>query len=147
MLLAQISPKISKVVQTGGRTVLKTIEYYKVSVGSYTIGYPIVTFTVDFGNVIKSGNTNVFESDYKQTVQVMSSNLSTWGTDDTVLFQILANILNISVSNFLDIKDVVVPVIAPVLPTEYFQGLQGVQGFQGFQGLQGVQGFQGFQGN
>ena len=91
MLLGKLESPAVKVYQQGAfSTTAVPAEYMVVSTQKYVIGAEDVVFEVRFGNIITENNKERFDILIRENVQMTSSELSTWGTDDSVLLDLIA---------------------------------------------------------
>jgi hypothetical protein len=99
MLLGKLETPAIKVYQESAfNTTAVPAEYMTVSTSSYVIGDDKVVFELRFGNIITENNTEMFDLIMRQNVQMTSDELSTWGTDDSVLLDLIATKLGTSIT-------------------------------------------------
>ena len=107
MLYGKITPvaQIIKQVTPFSSTTIEA-HYMTALARPYGIGSTKVNFEVVFGNTKTNENDEVvgFERLNSYQVTLEGSELSTWGTDDTIILQIIASKLNVSVSDFITIN-------------------------------------------
>lgn len=99
MLLGKLAAPAVKVYQNGvfGSTTA-TADYVIVSTRTFVIGEDKVSFDLRFGNVITENEKQRFDSVLRENIELTSDELSTWGTDDSVLFDIIAAKLGTSIT-------------------------------------------------
>jgi hypothetical protein len=108
MLYGKITP-VAQIVKQVTPFESTTIEanYMTALARPYGIGATKVNFEVLFGNTKINENNEVigFERISSYRVVLEGSELSSWGTDDTVVLQTIASKLNVTASNFITIND------------------------------------------
>lgn len=91
MILGKLNSPAIKVYQSGPfNTTTANAEYMVVSTQKYVIGSSGATFEVRFGNVITENEVERFDIVMREVVRMTSEELSTWGTDDSVLLDLIA---------------------------------------------------------
>jgi len=91
MLLGKLETPATKVYQSGPfSTTTATAEYMVVATQKYVIGGEDVVFEVRFGNIVTEHNKERFDILMRQDFKMTSDDLSTWGTDDSVLLDLIA---------------------------------------------------------
>lgn len=101
MLLGKISPVVTKTYQISAfETQTITGEYMTVRADSYVVGVPKVEFELRFGNLEydENGVPNHFDIILRDRIYLTSEELATWGTDDSVLMDIIAAKLGTTVT-------------------------------------------------
>lgn len=100
MLYAKISPE-AEVTKQISPFQLETIfcDYVSIIALNYTIGYPTTKFNVMYGNIIEGA----FNCNLGTEVELTAEELSTWGTDDSVLFTIVGQKVGFSVVEIINI--------------------------------------------
>lgn len=99
MLLGKLETPAVKVYQTSAfNTTAISAEYMVVSAEKFVIGDDKVGFELRFGNIIMEHNKEKFDIIMRQNVQLTSDELSTWGTDDSILLDIIATKLGTSIT-------------------------------------------------
>lgn len=99
MLLGKLSTPAIKVYQSGAfNSTTATANYIVVSTQRFIIGDKDAEFEVRFGNVITENEKERFDSILRETVKMTSEELATWGTDDSVLLDIVAAKLGTSIT-------------------------------------------------
>lgn len=97
MLLGKLATPAIKVVQNGAfATTAIPAEYLVVSTERFVIGEPKASFELRFGNVIIEEKER-FDIVLRQNFELTSDELATWGTDDSVLLDIIAAKLGTSI--------------------------------------------------
>jgi hypothetical protein len=91
MLLGKLATPASKVIQNGafGNTIA-TADYMVVSTQRFVIGEGKISFELRFGNIITENEKERFDIVLRQIIEMTSEELATWGTDDSVLLDIVA---------------------------------------------------------
>ena len=91
MLLGKLATPATKVYQNGafGSTVA-TAEYMVVSTQRFVIGEDETSFELRFGNIVTENEQERFDIVLRQPLKMTSEELTTWGTDDGVLLDLIA---------------------------------------------------------
>jgi len=98
MILGKLNSPAIKVYQSGPfNTTTANAEYMVVSTQKYVIGSSGATFEVRFGNIIIENEEERFDIVMREVVKMTSDELSTWGTDDSVLLDLIADKLGSSI--------------------------------------------------
>lgn len=99
MIYAQISPAAQKIEQiTPFSSITKTANYMIALARPYALGANKVTFQVVYGiPEFTDGTVSRFDGIAASEVDLDSSEISSWGTDDTVVFTQIARKLGISI--------------------------------------------------
>lgn len=98
MLLGKLATPAVKVIQNGAfKTTSITAEYLVVSTQRFVIGESRTSFELRFGNVITENEKERFDIVLRDTLELTSDELATWGTDDSVLLDIIAVKLGTSI--------------------------------------------------
>lgn len=91
MLLGKLETPAIKVYQNGAfSTNAVSAEYMVVSTEKFVIGEDKTSFELRFGNVITENEKERFDILLRESLQMTSEELATWGTDDSVLLDIIA---------------------------------------------------------
>ena len=91
MLLGKLASPAVKVYQNGAfSTTAANADYMVVSTRRFVIGEDEVSFDLRFGNIITENGKERFDVLIREDVQMTSSELATWGTDDSVLLDLIA---------------------------------------------------------
>lgn len=91
MLLGKLATPATKVFQNGAfGTTSISAEYIVVSAQRYVIGAPTTKFELRFGNIITENEKERFDIVLRDHLEMTAEELSTWGTDDSVLLDIIA---------------------------------------------------------
>lgn len=103
MLLGKLATPAVKVFQDGPfNSTTATAEYIVVATHKYVIGGEGVTFGVRFGNILteKQNDAEVerFDSVIREEVKLTSEELSSWGSDDSVVLDLIAAKLGTSIT-------------------------------------------------
>lgn len=96
MLLGKLAKPAVKIYQNGAfDNISVNAEYIVVSAQKYVIGQDRVTFEIRFGNIVteKEHDKEVerFDNLLRDTLTMTTEELSAWGTDDSVLLDLIAN--------------------------------------------------------
>jgi hypothetical protein len=91
MLLGKLATPATKVIQNGafGNTIV-TADYMIVSTQRFVIGEDTIDLELRFGNVITENEKERFDIVLRQNIEMTSEELATWGTDDSVLLDLVA---------------------------------------------------------
>jgi hypothetical protein len=91
MLLGKLATPATKVIQNGiFDTTTVTADYMVVSIQRFIIGFDEIALELRFGNVITESGEERFDIVLRQNLKMTSEELSTWGTDDSVLLDLVA---------------------------------------------------------
>ena len=92
MLYAKISPAAEVSIQDGPfSSRIESLEFVTISIMNYIPGSESTTFVVRYGKPeFRNDSFLGFNSLYNQSLTLTAEQLSTWGTDDTSLFEIVA---------------------------------------------------------
>lgn len=91
MLLGKLATPAVKVFQNGAfATTNATADYMLVSTQRFVIGEEQVSFELRFGNVITENEKERFDIVIRENIKMTSEELATWGTDDSVLLDLVA---------------------------------------------------------
>jgi hypothetical protein len=91
MLLGKLATPAVKVFQNGAfATTNATADYMSVTAQRFVIGAEQVSFELRFGNVITENEKERFDIVIRENIKMTSDELSTWGTDDSVLLDLVA---------------------------------------------------------
>lgn len=105
MLLGKLATPATKVLQNGAfNTTTISAEYMEVSTQRYVIGEDKTLFELRFGNVITENDKERFDIVLRQDLELTSEELATWGTDDSVLLDIIAAKLGATITE-KEVKD------------------------------------------
>ena len=105
MILGKLSTPIIKVYQKDALNVSSgSADYVVVGVKKYVVGEDLAEFELRFGNVIVENDQERFDLLIRHSVWMTSEELSTWGTDDTVLLDLIAAKVNIQIVEWI-VKD------------------------------------------
>ena len=92
MLLGKLASPAIKVYQNGAfNSTTATAEYMMVSTQRFIIGEDKTSFELRFGNLITETEKERFDIVLRQTVNMTSEELATWGTDDSILLDLIAS--------------------------------------------------------
>ena len=98
MLLGKLNTQAVKVYQDGPfSTATATADYLVASTSRYVIGEQSVSFELRFGNIVVENEQERFDILLRETFVMTNEELSTWGTDDSVLLDLVAAKLNNSI--------------------------------------------------
>lgn len=101
MLLGKLSKPAEKVYNpTPFTTEIVTAEWMAVSTKSYAIGAIDVSFELRFGKLVidEAGKPTNFEVVIRDSITLTSAELSTWGTDDSVVLDLIATKLGVTIT-------------------------------------------------
>lgn len=105
MLLGKLSTQATKVYQNGAfNTTTATADYLNVSTEKYVIGASEVSFELRFGNIITENEEERFDILLRDKLTMTSEELATWGTDDSVLLDLIAQKLGNTITEKI-VKD------------------------------------------
>jgi len=105
MLLGKLETPFTKVIQSGPfESTTITADYMVIGTQTYVMGENNVTFELRFGNIIIEDLNERFDIVSRHNLQMTQEELSTWGTDDTILFQLVADKIGVSIVETI-IKD------------------------------------------
>jgi hypothetical protein len=91
MLLGKLATPATKVYQNGAfNTTVSTAEYMAVSTQRFVMGLDVTDFELRFGNIIIEDENERFDILLRENISMTSDELSTWGTDDGVLLDLIA---------------------------------------------------------
>lgn len=91
MLLGKLATPAIKVYQNGPfSTNAASADYMSVSTQRFVIGESEVSFELRFGNIITENEKERFDIVIRENLQMASEELATWGTDDSVLLDLIA---------------------------------------------------------
>lgn len=91
MLLGKLETPAVKVYQNGAfSTTAASADYMVVSTRNYIIGSDKSSFELRFGNIITENKEERFDILLRENIEMTSSDLATWGTDDSVLLDLIA---------------------------------------------------------
>jgi hypothetical protein len=94
MLLGKLQNKATKVFQVSAfETKTETADYMVVK-ADFTIGASKVKFDVRFGNIIEENGSERFDILLRDSISLTSDELASWGTDDSVVLDLIASKLN-----------------------------------------------------
>jgi len=100
MLLGKLSKAAEKVYKTTPFTTeIVTAEYMSASAGKYVIGAKEVSFELRFGKLVldEAGKPKDFEVVIRDGAKLTSEELTTWGTDDSIVLDLIAAKLGVTI--------------------------------------------------
>jgi hypothetical protein len=98
MLLGKLAKPATKVYQDGAfNSTTATAEYLNISTGRYVIGEDKIEFELRFGNLLIENEKERFDVLLRETLVMTTDELATWGTDDSILLDIIASKLGTTV--------------------------------------------------
>jgi hypothetical protein len=107
MLLGKLLTPAVKVYQNGAfDSTNVTADYMVVSTQKYVIGSDKVSFELRFGNIVIENEKERFDKLIEINLLMTSEELSTWGTDDSVLLDLIAEKINNTITEKV-VKDFV----------------------------------------
>lgn len=99
MLLGKLETPAVKVYQNGAfSTTAASAEYMVVSTQRFIIGEDKTSFELRFGNIITENNEERFDVLLRENLDMTSTELATWGTDDSVLLDLIATKLGTTIT-------------------------------------------------
>jgi hypothetical protein len=101
MLLGKLSKAAEKVYKTTPFTTeIVTAEYMSVSSNKYIIGAKDVSFELRFGKLVldEAGKPTEFQIVIRDSAKLTSEELSTWGTDDSIVLDLIAAKLGVTIT-------------------------------------------------
>ena len=107
MIIGKINPTATKIEQVNPfSSITHNLEYMTAIARPYVPGASKTEFEVQFGNVITDNEGNVIEFNGMSSEMMIltKDDLSTWGTNDETLLNIVASKLNVSITQFVDFK-------------------------------------------
>lgn len=105
MLYAKINPPAKTIEQNSMFSgTIKNVEYMSANVRPYSIGSLTYNFEVIFGDITYINNVPSFKRILSKNILLTSNDISIWGTDDTVILQILASKLELSIIEYVTIN-------------------------------------------
>ena len=91
MLLGKLATPATKVYQDGAfSTTTATAEFMTIGIQKFAIGEKIIEFEVRFGNVVIENEKERFDIILRSNVKMTTQELSTWGTDDSIVLELIA---------------------------------------------------------
>jgi hypothetical protein len=107
MLISKINPPAIKIIEsTPFSSTTKNLDYMTAIARPYFLGAPTTNFQIQFGSVILDENEVIvrFNNETSSQITMTSEELSTWGTDDAVLLGLIANKLNVSILETINVS-------------------------------------------
>ena len=105
MLYAKISPAAQIVKQDGpfSSTVIEA-EYILVNARNYVLGEGQTVFNVSFGtpSYFPNGGFQGFKTELTNSTTLTSTELANWGTDDSIIFPLIAAKQGFTIVEILD---------------------------------------------
>jgi len=103
MILGKLATPALKVIQNGafGNTTV-TADYMVVSTQRFVIGEDTIDLELRFGNVITENEQERFDIVLRQNIEMTSEELATWGTDDSILLDLVALKLGTTLTEKID---------------------------------------------
>jgi len=108
MLVSKINPTAKKIINGDiFNVVTEDLDFMSIIARPYVAGASKVNFQVNFGTIILNDKNepNNFNSGNSTRLELTSEELSDWGTDDSVLLQIVANKLNLTILETIEVPD------------------------------------------
>jgi hypothetical protein len=100
MLISQITPTATKVkVISPFSSTTESLSFMTAVARPYIVGSEKTTFQIIYGNVVTDKDDKItgFKEQETQRIVLTSDELSTWGTNDETLLEIIASKLGITV--------------------------------------------------
>jgi hypothetical protein len=92
MLLGKLATPATKVIQDGFfNSVTIPADYMVAGTQIFIIGENYTTFQVRFGNIIIENGEERFDIVLRDVIKMTAEELSTWGTDDSIVLDLIAN--------------------------------------------------------
>lgn len=107
MLIAKLTEPVEKIYQKNGlETETVTAQYLAVSVSNYDMGATLSIFNYKIGKFENQSSSikPYFNPVIRGSVRLTEQEFADWGTDDTVLLQIVANKLNVEIESIETLK-------------------------------------------
>lgn len=105
MLLGKLATPAVKVFQNGAfSSTTATAEYMVVSTQRFVIGEEKTTFEIRFVNIVTENDENRYDIVLREVIEMTSQELATWGTDDSVLLDLIATKLGTTITEKI-VKD------------------------------------------
>lgn len=99
MLLGKLATPALKVFQNGAfGTTTANANYMVVCAQRFVIGEDKTSFELRFGNIIIENDQERFDLLLRENLEMTSVELATWGTDDSVLLDLIANKLGTTIT-------------------------------------------------
>jgi hypothetical protein len=101
MLLGKLSKAAEKVYKTTPFTTeIITAEYMSVTSDKYVIGAKDVSFELRFGKLVldEASKPKEFEVVFRDSAKLTSEELSTWGTDDSIVLDLIATKFGVTIT-------------------------------------------------
>jgi hypothetical protein len=108
MLVSKINPTAKKVVEVSPfSSTTQELSYMTAIARPYVAGSEKTTFQVQFGELItdSEGVVQKFEGKMNSQIILTKEELSTWGTNDEVLLNIVSSKLGITSTEFIEISN------------------------------------------
>lgn len=106
MLLGKLNSPVVRVYQISLlESKNESAEYVIVAANNFLIGGESVTFDIRFGNLVVENGEERFDPLIRESVVLPISDLSSWGTDDSVLLDIISAKFGKSISEKIQ-KDI-----------------------------------------
>jgi len=106
MLVAKITPAAKKIINSDPfNVVTEDLNYMSIIARPYVAGSEKVNFQINYGNVRLNDKEEPdgFNQGSSSQLNMTSEELLTWGTDDSVLFSLVATKLNVSVLEIIEV--------------------------------------------
>lgn len=102
MIIAKITPPVVVVNENGlFNTTTKELDYMSIIARPYIPGNDITNFEVGFGDIEEVGDEIIsFNKSKTHQLKLTSDDLSSWGTDDESLFEIVSSKLGITILEY-----------------------------------------------
>jgi hypothetical protein len=107
MLIAKINPPAKKVIEvTPFTTTTEDLDYMTAIARPYIPGAEKTNFQVQFGTLILNdeGTPERFVNQNNTQITLTSEELTTWGTNDEVLLNLVSEKLGVEVLEFINIS-------------------------------------------
>lgn len=105
MLLGKLKTPATKVYQSGAfSSTTATADYMSVATQRFVIGEDKTSFELRFGNLTIENEKERFDVLLRENIELTSDEISNWGTDDSVLLDLIAVKLGTSITEKI-VKD------------------------------------------
>lgn len=99
MLLGKLAVSATKVYQNGAfGSKVATADYIVVSTQRFVIGEDRTSFELRFGNIITENEKERFDIVLRESLEMSAEELTTWGTDDSVVLDLIATKIGSSIT-------------------------------------------------
>jgi hypothetical protein len=106
MLVSKITPSAKKIVNSDPfNVVTEDLNYMSIIARPYVAGSEKVNFQINYGTIKLNDKEEPvgFSQGSSSKLTMTSDEIETWGTDDSVLFSLVAGKLNISIVEIVEV--------------------------------------------